>query len=494
MRSTRVRKPARTFLLGLLATVALTLGITGVAMAATVTDSGNVVTFNAAGGEANNIGWNYDTSGGTFIDVTEFNSKNTLTSDGSCSANGTNSFRCPVSGGAALVVNLGDNDDSAGGAFLGAPLPADFSVTEGGGDGNDTLTGDGANVNNAAKTTMNGDAGTDTLRGTDGDTLNGGDGNDNLATDNFGAPTPNSGVVAQGTTENGGNGDDSLGGSRSTSAADQLNGGAGNDSLGVGAGNENVVGGDGIDNAFFTTGNAGGVSASLDNVANDGRPNGQAANIHSDVEDLFGTGGADLLTGAPGPSNFIDGNGGNDTFNTASNPPDPDHIVCGDGFVTINGDIADSFSATGANACNGRITAGPAAVGPTIAVNPSRVKLTKTHGAPLKVTCAAAVGVCRGAVEVDDTSGNVLGTASFIIPNAKTKTVTVQLNTAILQGRGFAKILARQAVSAARKKKAKSKTMKAVVTVDATDNANRAVTTVTKKVTLVGKKKRHRRH
>ena len=93
----------------------------------------------------------------------------------------------------------------------------------------------------------------------------------------------------------------------------------------------------------------GGVSVSLDNVANDGDAN-QGANVHSDVEDLFGTGNADVLTGAPGPSNFIDGNGGNDTFNIASNPPDPDHVVCGDGFVTINGDSADSFSSTGSNA------------------------------------------------------------------------------------------------------------------------------------------------
>ena len=66
----------------------------------------------------------------------------------------------------------------------------------------------------------------------------------------------------------------------------------------------------------------------------------------------------------------------------------------------------------------------------------------------------------------------------------------MQLNTAVLQSKGFAKLLAKQAVSGAKKKKAKSKTLKAVVTVDATDNANRGVTTVSKNVTLVGKKKK----
>jgi len=515
MRPFRVRVNARTFLLSLIATVALTLGMSAVANAGTVTLSGNNVTFDGAGGEVNTVGYDFDNgssgncSTSSCIDITDYATPISAASGCNLTSSGfTQTAYCPVTLPTNVTVNLNDNNDASGGdcstgfavpAFCPGfgPIPPGSTITENGGDGHDTLAGEGAAVNNSSFATMNGGAGDDILAGDPGDTLNGDDGNDSLSTDLVGPrPVQNFGAPAlPATVENGGNGDDSLSGS-ATPSPDQLNGGAGNDSFGVGAGPENVVGGDGLDNAAAGScggqscqGTGGNVNVSLDNVANDGTP-GQNANVHSDVEDLFGTGGADVLSGAPGPSNFIDGNGGNDTFNTASNPPDPDHVVCGDGFVTINGDIADTFSSTGSNACNGNIHAGPAAVGPTMAVNPSRIKLTKSHGAPLKVTCAAAVGVCRGAVEVDDRAGNVLGTASFIIPNARTKTVIVQLNTAVLQSKGFAKLLAKQAVSGAKKKKAKSKTLKAVVTVDATDNANRGVTTVSKNVTLVGKKKK----
>src|SRR5436305_8984286 len=69
---------ARPFFLGLLATAALTLGMSGVAFAGTTSEpSADNVVFDGAPGEANDVFFYYDTSaGGPYVDVTDRNATN----------------------------------------------------------------------------------------------------------------------------------------------------------------------------------------------------------------------------------------------------------------------------------------------------------------------------------------------------------------------------------------------------------------------------------
>ena len=105
---------------------------------------------------------------------------------------------------------------------------------------------------------------------------------------------------------NGGAGSDSLYGGP---AADALNGGDSGDILDGGLGADYLSGGAGNDTASYAYRTAG-VTASLDNVANDGVP-GEKDNIRSDVENLNGGSGDDTLTG-DGDANDLYGQDGND--------------------------------------------------------------------------------------------------------------------------------------------------------------------------------------
>ena len=161
-----------------------------------------------------------------------------------------------------------------------------------------------------------GGAGADTLIGSTGpDELQGGDGNDWIEASN-GADTVD-----------GGPGDDRLYGESSTinvtpdGAADVLSGGSGNDTAG-----------------YAPRGQYGGVTVSLDGVANDGVP-GENDNV--DAEGVIGTVFDDTLTGGPGPDR-LDGDKGNDTIaGLAGN----DTVLGGDGSDTLNGgDGADTVT------------------------------------------------------------------------------------------------------------------------------------------------------
>ena len=98
-------------------------------------------------------------------------------------------------------------------------------------------------------------------------------------------------------TLDGGAGNDVLVGG---AGADTLNGGLDDDTL-TGSGDPDLInGGDGIDTASYAGRNVG-VAVDLDGVADDGSsadgPSGARDRIATDVEDLIGTDGADLLTG-----------------------------------------------------------------------------------------------------------------------------------------------------------------------------------------------------
>jgi Ca2+-binding RTX toxin-like protein len=108
------------------------------------------------------------------------------------------------------------------------------------------------------------------------------------------------------------------------SGADVFTGGPGNDSYWGGAGNDQFGdggpgdgadtynGGAGTDRVSYAT-RAGAVTASIDDVANDGGA-GEGDNVKPDVENLTGGQGSDTLTGGPG-ANLLQGLAGDDTLN-----------------------------------------------------------------------------------------------------------------------------------------------------------------------------------
>jgi uncharacterized delta-60 repeat protein len=99
-----------------------------------------------------------------------------------------------------------------------------------------------------------------------------------------------------------------------------INGGVGDDTLMPGDGPETLVGGAGADMADFSAFNAN-LTITLDNKPNDG-PAGADMNVESDIENIIGGSGNDLIIGGPfaehlygGPGNdTLWGGGGNDTL------------------------------------------------------------------------------------------------------------------------------------------------------------------------------------
>jgi Ca2+-binding RTX toxin-like protein len=109
-------------------------------------------------------------------------------------------------------------------------------------------------------------------------------------------------------TLNGGAGNDSLQGGRQV---DAINGGDGDDVMAGGASGDIFTGGPGGDCADYGSTTTG-VTVSLDDVADDGRP-GEGDNVRSDVENIVGGYGNDTLTGSAA-ANYIQGGGGTDTI------------------------------------------------------------------------------------------------------------------------------------------------------------------------------------
>jgi Ca2+-binding RTX toxin-like protein len=161
------------------------------------------------------------------------------------------------------------------------------------GQGNDTIVGTAAPNNIDAEggnDNVDGGPGGDQIGGADGnDTLNGGAGPDQIfdfgGTDSF----------------NGGPGDDLLFPAFADDGSDTMMGGGGYDTL------------DSSDECCSTVG----IRVSLDGQPNDGinDPSSTAPkdNVMPDLENLLGTGGADILIGSSRP-NELDGNGGADVL------------------------------------------------------------------------------------------------------------------------------------------------------------------------------------
>jgi Putative metal-binding motif/RTX calcium-binding nonapeptide repeat (4 copies) len=155
-------------------------------------------------------------------------------------------------------------------------------------------------------------------------------------------------------TADGGAGADDL---RGSSQADSISGGAGGDDFTQTGGADDVSGGPGFDTEQM--GRLDTVSVTLDDVANDGQGGGaQAINVHSDVENVSGTDGNDVLIGS-GAANQLDGGDGNDTLvggggfdffdlgigdDTAQLRDGlAERVMCGDGDDTVTADDIDDL-------------------------------------------------------------------------------------------------------------------------------------------------------
>jgi Putative metal-binding motif/RTX calcium-binding nonapeptide repeat (4 copies) len=173
---------------------------------------------------------------------------NPTTTDASCRASAALGYKCASPTDKEVDVTAGSQDD-----FVRVLAAGSLLVLHAGA-GNDR-----AFVDNGTRITAFGEAGNDDLAGsTSFDTLDGGSGDDTLTPRGFG---------------------------------DIVNGGADFDTVQM---------------------PAGGVTVTLDDVANDGKT-GENENIHSDVEKVAGGSGNDQLDGSNGP-NALDGGDGNDTL------------------------------------------------------------------------------------------------------------------------------------------------------------------------------------
>lgn len=217
-------------------------------------------------------------------------------------------------------------------------------------------------------------------------------------------------------------GDDVLMDSGGDSAADRLDGGAGDDLMAAGAGPDLYVGGDGEDGVNDYAGRAFAVSVTLDGVADDGA-SGEGDNVGADVEDVTGGSAADTLTGNAA-DNELDGGAGDDTINGGggndglqgragrdtidggdgrddlaggggadtlkSRDGLTDHVDCGGGSDSVQGEARDDVEGNCENVSVARPTA--------VAIN--SVIVTRAGFAVVKVTCPVVERSCAGAIVV----------------------------------------------------------------------------------------------
>jgi Ca2+-binding RTX toxin-like protein len=232
------------------------------------------------------------------------------------------------------------------------------SLVVSGGGGNDTLTG------MAGFQQLIGDTGDDTLISTGGDVMVGGDGTDTVDLSARATPVI---IGLPGATDAGNTVERVIGGSsddrfRGAATGEEFNGGPGIDTVtyndraadqpvtadpdgvaddgvagegdNIGTDVENITGGTGNDliggspvanlldggpgtDTATYAGRADGVTANLDGVANDGAPGEGDALVG--FEALVGGEGPDLLTGSPGPD-VLAGAGGNDVLDGGDGP------------------------------------------------------------------------------------------------------------------------------------------------------------------------------
>lgn len=283
---------------------AVALALPAAAQSASISFTGDVLSYNAAAGEANNLTLTLATldfscgeRAAPCLDIQEIGGALTFLTD-RCTDAGFGRAKCDAPG--SVVVNLGDGED--------AMFDWEGPSTIDGGAGNDpVLRGHGgADI-------INGGPGNDALFGGDGnDTLNGGDGNDFF--EGFNGLSPEQPVQHGGT--------------------DVYVGGPGDDFVDYAGKTENL-------------------SITIDGAANDGAP-GESDNVGLDVEMVRGGESADRIVGS-GASNWLNGWGGNDEVDGAAGEDalfggiNDDRTFGGEGQDTIEGgdgnDLVDGGAA-----------------------------------------------------------------------------------------------------------------------------------------------------
>jgi Ca2+-binding RTX toxin-like protein len=294
-------------------------------------DQNVALRYQAPPGETNGVSV---VSFGTFFIVTE--STAPLDVAAGCTLESQHTARC-TGAIVSVEVSLGDQDDQ----FTAGDGSAGYTLTVDTGAGNDSVDLFGS----AVGASITGGPGNDNLRGSDrfADFVSGGEGDDRLEGDDA---------------------DNHLQGGNDT-----LDGGPGDDTLFGDVGSDDLIGGDGVDLANYFR-HADGVLISLDDVANDGAA-GEADNVHSDVENVFGTSGADVIAGSAGPNDLdgwwsddtISGGDGNDVLtadrgaDTLQGGPGDDQLVDLPGapcFCEIDADTFDGGAGTDAAVFTGR--------------------------------------------------------------------------------------------------------------------------------------------
>jgi Ca2+-binding RTX toxin-like protein len=238
------------------------------------------------------------------------------------------------------------NDVSDGGAGADTLTGGDGSDRLTGGPGNDQISGDdGADVlaGNEDDDLLDGGRGADQVEGNDGsDDLLGGEGADGLlggaGADRLTGGAGNDEAVGQSGSDTlaGGDGDDTLDGGGDD---DSLSGGEGDDSLQGGDGSDTLVGaagadllagGAGIDLASYS-GQAAALRISINDVADDGAL-GERDDVRTDIEQVVGGSGPDLLVGSA-RSERLDGSAGDDVLDGGLGA---DSLVGGDGVDLVS--------------------------------------------------------------------------------------------------------------------------------------------------------------
>ena len=388
------------------------------AHAATLTNSGGTLTYSAAGGATNLVGFNQ--TGPTTVEVHRFaaigDDDPITTATGCTQATPADPYVC--TGVTRVSATAGDGDDAvdAGGALAletgGAvpetvltsiPLQAELDAGDdrasggragdsiGGGEGDDQMLLDGLGF-------ATGTGGDDEGFGDEGnDSINGGRGND-LVEGGEGADS-----VA------GGPGTDELFGDEGADflaagpGDDALDGGDGNDTL-TGecdqmpcpnpAGGDDIVGGAGFDLFRYESYGPAAVTITIDGVRNDGAA-GEGDNVHTDVEDVEVTGPAPAtVTGSSGFNSLATGSG-TDVVNSADGGPD--RVSCGGGSSdTANADDVDVVNSD-CESVNRTTSGFNEDKPPTVAwsVPASGARLSTTAANPLAVTASDDKGIAR---------------------------------------------------------------------------------------------------
>lgn len=300
---------------------------------------------------------------------------------------GNDTLGCRVDTYCSLTGNAGND------AITGSNMSDQLN----GGDGSDTINGGDESPEEWMGDTISGGAGTDTLAGglgddtinggADGDVISGDGGNDTL-TDYADRTTdttlsydglPNDGGPSEGDNVgliemiDFGSGNDTVATSSASlpmnlnmgsgndivatgNANDVINLAAGDDSVDAARGSDFVYGGSGTDTVSYAN-RTNAVTAKIDSSQNDGETN-ERDYINTDVENLLGGSGNDVLTGSPA-ENSLTGNAGNDTI-TGGGATDSlngndgadtmqsrdgvsDAVNCGADVDSVVGDTTDSI-------------------------------------------------------------------------------------------------------------------------------------------------------